>query len=232
MVDGCSEAGVDGCSEAGVDGCSEAGVDGCSEAGVLVFAPTRGGLARLPRNPNRCGFRRGWPAAAILLVSAIAIVGTSGNPAAVASSKGSSGTFTFTGEVSGTLKVVAFLPPGQIIAGCQISPTQAGTDIIQWDNAKLKIGGKTETITNLVLQVDVEKFGRTYSLAGGSAGTPPGAVTLETNAKYSWLTDAGSVKTNSNGASGSVTGTMTAGKNHAGSATVKGSWAGCAKLAG
>ncbi len=186
----------------------------------------------MPRNPNRHGFRRGWPAAAVLLVSAVAIVGTSGSPAAVASSKGSSGSFTFTGEVSGTLKVVAFLPPGQIIAGCQISPTQAGTDIIQWDNAKLKIGGKTENIANLVLQVDVQKFGHDYSLAGGSAGTPPGAVTLETNAKYSWLTDAGTVKTSSNGASGSVAGTMTAGKNHAGSATVKGSWTGCATLAG
>ena len=162
----------------------------------------------------------------------MAVATTAGSPAAVASPKGSSGSFTFSGEVSGTLKVVAFLPPGHVITGCEISPTQAGTDIIQWDNAKLKIAGKTETITDLVLQVDVEQFGHTYSMAGASTGTPPGAVTLETNAKYSWISGSGSIKTDSTGASGSVTGTLTAGKYHAGTTTIKGSWAGCDKLGG
>ena len=186
---------------------------------------------RLPGNTNRIVLWRRRSATTILLASAIAVVALAPGPAAVASAKGSSGSFTFSGEVSGTLKVVAFLPPGQIITGCQISPTQAGTDIIQWDNAKLKIGGKTETVANLVLQVDVEQFGHKYTMAGGSTGTPPGAVTLETNAKYSWMSDSGSVKTNSSGASGSVTGNLTAGKNHPGTATIKGSWSGCAKLA-
>jgi hypothetical protein len=185
----------------------------------------------LPGNTNRVGLGRWRSAAAIVLASAITVAATAESPAA-ASPKGSSGSFTFAGEVSGTLKVAAFLPPGQIITGCEISPTQAGTDIIQWDNAKLKIGGKTETIPNLVLQVDVEQFGHTYSMAGGSAGTPAGAVMLETNAKYSWLSVSGSLKTNSTGASGSVTGLLSAGKNHAGTATIKGSWAGCAKLGG
>jgi hypothetical protein len=169
---------------------------------------------------------------AVLLAGAGVVAPIAGltAPAAVAAPTGSSGSFTFTGEVSGSLKVAAFLPPGHIITGCEISPAQAGTDIIQWDNAKLKIGGKSETIADLVIQVDVQKFGHTYSLSVGSYGVTQGQITVETG-KYSWMSASGRVKTSSSGASGSVTGTLTAGKNHAGTATIKGSWAGCAKLA-
>jgi hypothetical protein len=204
--------------------------EGCDEAEGLGSRTSQGGQVSVPRTTKSRGRHRASLVAAVVLASAVATVAGSGEPAAVATPAGSAGSFTFTGEVSGSLKVVAFLPPGHIITGCEISPTQAGTDIIQWDNAKLKIGGKTESIANLVIQVDVEKFGRSYSMSGGSSGTPPGAITLETNARYSWISDSGSVKTSSSGASGSVTGTLTAGKNQAGTATVKGSWAGCAKL--
>jgi len=150
--------------------------------------------------------------------------------AAWAAPKGSSGSFTFGGEISGSLKVPAFLPPGHILTGCQISPTQAGTEVIQWDTAKLKVGGKTETITNLVIQVDVEKFGHTYSMALDASGSAPGSVTLETDVKYAWMSVSGTVSTSGNGTSGSLKGMLTAGKNHPGTATIKGSWSGCANL--
>jgi hypothetical protein len=90
------------------------------------------------------------------LVSAAAFVTA---PAASATSKGSSGDLVLQGYLSGRLEVPAFLPPGHVLTGCQISPTQSGTVVLQWDSAKLKVNGQAKTLKNIDVQVTVAKFG-------------------------------------------------------------------------
>jgi hypothetical protein len=130
-------------------------------------------------------------------------------PVASASTKGS---FTFSGEISGKLKETT----------CQGSPSGLAATVIQWDGVKLKIGGKTQTVRRLSLDIIVAEFGYTYSMK-----TPVASISIDTGGNYKWTSDAGTITTNSSGTSGSVDGTLKAGKGHPGSVTIKGFWSGC-----
>jgi hypothetical protein len=151
-------------------------------------------------------------------------------PASASSPKGSSGSFTFSGQLSGTLKVPAFLPPGHIIAGCQIS-TQGGTDVLQWPTATIKVKGDTKTVHNLGIQVDVNKFGHTYSMTIDSSGSTLGSLSINYGTS-NWMTRSGTITTSAGGKSGSVKGTLSLGTSTAGTATIKGSWSGCLSVDG
>ncbi len=172
-------------------------------------------------------------AAALLVVTAGVVLALSAAaPAAASRVKGSSGSFTFTGPVSGTLKVPTDVMPGGLTS-CAISPSQGGTDVIVWNSAKLDISGKTKKLSNAEIQVEVSQFGRTYSMVPQN-GTAGGAVFFSIGGEpYQWTTDSGTITTAKNGKSGSVKGSMTvpAGGNQPGTVTIKGSWAGCSKLA-
>jgi hypothetical protein len=164
---------------------------------------------------------------ATLLASAGLLAGMPLPSPAQASTKGSSGSFTFTGEIAGTLKVVGELPGD--LTGCAISPSQGGTDVIVWDNVKLKQEGKIKKASIVDLQLQVSKFGHTYSMKTSSDGTALGAVYLSATAPYQWASKSGTITTTDGGKSGTVTGVLSAGKAHSGTVTIKGTWAGCAK---
>jgi hypothetical protein len=178
-------------------------------------------------------YRRRQSRAAVattVLVVSLAVGTTMGAPtAAWAGSKGSSGTLVLKGYLSGTLKVPAFLPPGQLLTGCQISPSQAGTVVLQWDKAKLNVNGRPKTLSNIDVQVDTQSFGRSYSMNLNSYGGSPAGITFESNMSFGWSSVSGTLTTTKSGASGSVSATMGAGK-HPGTVTIKGNWAGCSKL--
>jgi hypothetical protein len=163
-----------------------------------------------------------------LLASLVAILVAIETPASASSRKGSSGSFTFSGEISAKLKVPAVLSPGDE-PGCQISPSQGGTDVIVWDNVKITQYGKKKSISLVDLQLQVSKFGHTYSMKEGSDNSALGAVFLSTNEPYQWTSTSGTIATHTGGKSGSVTGVLSAGISHPGTVSVKGSWAGCTK---
>ena len=149
---------------------------------------------------------------------------------ALAASKGSSGSFKFSGEVTGKLKVPSAVEPGGLTA-CSISPTQTGTDVITWDKATLNLGSGPKKLTFVELQIEVSKFGRTYSMVPNSqTDTSQGAVFFSDNSSFQWVSASGTITTSKGGKSGSVSGTLSAGTYHSGSVTIKGSWAGCTKL--
>lgn len=134
------------------------------------------------------------------------------------------------GYLSGKLEVQAFLPPGQILTGCQISPTQSGTVVLQWDSAKLKVNGHAKTLKNIDVQVTVAKFGHSYSMKLNSESESPATITFQSNLPFGWSSVSGTLTTTKSGISGSVSGAMTAGKGHSGTVNIKGNWAGCANL--
>jgi hypothetical protein len=190
----------------------------------LANSPATGG--------HRYRHRQSRAALAATLLGVSLAVGTTIGAAteAGASSKGSSGTLVLKGFLSGTLKVPAFLPPGQVLTGCQISPSQAGTVVLQWDKAKLDVNGRPKTLSNIDLQVDVQSFGHSYSMNLNSYGESLGGVTFQSNMSFGWTSVSGTLTTTKSGTSGSVSGTMGAGKQHPGTVTIKGNWAGCSKL--
>ena len=169
-----------------------------------------------------------WALLVASVSAAIAVAGTSTD--AWAGTKGSSGTLVLKGFLSGTLKVPAFLPPGQVLTGCQISPSQAGTVLLQWDKAKLKVNGQPKTLSNLDVQVTVQSFGHRYSMTPNSYGEAPATVTFQSNMAFGWTSESGTITTTKSGGSGSVSGAMEAGKRHPGTVTITGNWAGCSKL--
>jgi hypothetical protein len=170
----------------------------------------------------------GATAAAAVALASMSLLAAA--PAAWASPKGSSGSLVLKGFLSGTLKVPAFLPPGQILTGCQISPTQGATVVLQWDSAKLKVNGQAKTLKSIDVQVTVAKFGHTYSMTPNTYGASPAAISFESNMDFGWSSDAGALTTSKTGTTGSVNGTMTAGKSHSGTVSIKGNWGGCAQL--
>jgi hypothetical protein len=151
------------------------------------------------------------------------------SPVLAHSNKGSSGSFKFSGEVTGKLKVPSTLDAGGLTA-CAISPTQGGTDVITWDNAKLNLGKGSKKISFIDLQLQVSKFGHTYSMVPNSqTDTSLGAVFFSDSGAYQWVSTSGTITTSKSGKSGSVSGTLAAGTYHAGTVGIKGSWAGCTK---
>lgn len=192
-----------------------------------------GGRAGRPRRRYRGATRRSLALAlapvTVLAATGLAAMATA-PPAAWASPKGSTGSLVLKGFLSGTLKVPAFLPPGQVLTGCQIAPTQSATVVLQWDSARLKVNGQAKTLRNIDVQVTVTKFGHTYSMTPNTYGASPAAISFESNMDFGWSSDSGALTTSKGGTAGSVNGTMTAGKSHSGTVSIKGDWGGCAKL--
>jgi hypothetical protein len=154
------------------------------------------------------------------------------SPASAATGNGSSGSFAFSGYISGTLKVPAFLPSSDH-TDCSITASNLRTDIpdtdvFNWNEVELKVGGKSKKISFIDLQLQVSKFGRTLVITpkDGSADS----VFFSTGAPYNWLSESGSITTAKSGKSGSVKGILSAGTNHSGTVTIKGHWAGCTIL--
>jgi hypothetical protein len=143
-----------------------------------------------------------------------------------AAAKGSSGRFVFSGEVSADLKVPAFLQPGNQ-PSCTISPSQAGTDVITWDNAKIKEAGKMLTVADLSVELDVSKYGGPFSMKVDPSGVTKGDVYLTTNDPYQWMSKSGTITVKAGGKSGSVDGALSDGTHHPGTIRIKGSWSGC-----
>jgi hypothetical protein len=176
------------------------------------------------------------------LLAAVLALGTSGffvallEPVASAStSKGSSGSFTFTGSVSGTLKVPAFLAPGSALTGCAIAgitstaTAEGGTDTISWSNVKLDVNGKSTKVESVTLAINTAAYGRTQSMVP-STTAPSTTVTFSTTYSYGWTNKSGSATTTKGGVSGSLKGVLSGTDGHAGSVGIRGSWAGCAKV--
>ena len=153
-----------------------------------------------------------------------------GAPTASASSYHSSGSFSFGGAISGTLQVPASHNYGGL-PGCAISdvsgspPQQGGYDIITWDNVKLRVAGKEQTIPFIDLSIDVAEFGRTYTMVPTLFSAHAG-VSLTIPGDYNGRS--GTAATSLGGKSGSLKGTLSAPKG--GIVTIKGSWAGCARV--
>jgi hypothetical protein len=190
-------------------------------------------ILRKMRNhrPNRFG---GLVALPLALVSAAGLLlGLAGPSSAIAATDhGSSGTFTFGGYISGTLKVPAFLPSSNH-TDCSITASNLRTDVpntevFNWSKVKLNVGGRSKRIAFIDLQIQVTKFGRTNVLTHQNEA--PNSIYFSTGALYNWLSNSGSVTTVRSGASGSVDGTLSAGTNHPGTVTIKGHWAGCTIL--
>jgi hypothetical protein len=166
-------------------------------------------------------------AIATLIVS---VLPTLGAPTASASSYHSSGSFSFGGAISGTLQVPASQNYGGL-PGCAISdvsgspPHQGGYNIINWDNVKLNVGGKKQTIPFIDLSIDVAEFGRAYTMVPSLFSAHAG-VSLTIPADYNGRS--GTATTSVGGKSGSLKGTLSAPKG--GIVTIKGSWAGCARV--
>jgi hypothetical protein len=193
-------------------------------------APAEGRNAHSHEHRGEHGGRRGRLTVNGLIAAAFAAALLSAPSDAWASSKGSSGALVLKGFLSGTLDVPAFLPPGKFTTGCQISPAQAGTLILQWDTAKLSVDGKPKTLNNIDVQVTVQSFGHRYSMDLNTYGESPATITFQSNMLFGWSSVSGTLATTKSGGAGSVSGTMTAGKKHPGTVTIKGNWAGCAKL--
>jgi hypothetical protein len=114
--------------------------------------------------------------------------------------------------------------------GCTISSGQAGTDVITWDNTKIKESGKTMTVADLSVELDVSKYGGPYSMKVNPSGPTEGDVYLTTDDPYQWMSTSGTITINAGGKSGSVDGVLSDGTHHPGTITIKGSWSGCSTL--
>jgi hypothetical protein len=151
------------------------------------------------------------------------------SPASAAAGNGSSGSFTFRGYISGTLRVPAFLPssnqPGCSITASNTRTDIPDTDVFNWSKVELKVGRKSKRISFIDLQLQVSTFGRTVVMTPKDGGS--NSVFLSTGAPYNWLSESGSITTVKRGVSGSVEGMLTAGTNHTGVVTIEGHWAGC-----
>jgi hypothetical protein len=167
---------------------------------------------------------------AVLVVLLLVAAGVAVGGALAVAAKGSSGSFMLTGEVVATLKVPAYLQPGNQ-PGCVLSPGQGGTDVIVWDNQAIKEAGKTVTVGNMNLQLEVSQFGHTYSLkVSKSDPSTPGAAYLTTADPFQWASVSGTITTSAGGKSGTVDAVLSDGTHHPGTITLKGSWAGCQSI--
>jgi hypothetical protein len=149
-----------------------------------------------------------------------------------AATAGSSGSFVFSGYISGTLKVPAFLPSSNH-TDCSITASNLRTDIpntevFNWNAVTLKVGGKPKRISFIDLQIQVSKFGRIVVMTPEDGS--PDSVFFSTGALYNWLSESGTITTVKSGKSGSVQGVLSAGSNQSGTVTLKGHWAGCTIL--
>jgi hypothetical protein len=181
--------------------------------------------------PSRLGGLVALPLALVWIAGLL--LGPAGpSSASAATGHGSAGTFTFGGDISGTLRVPAFLPSSNhtdcSITASNLRTDVPNTDVFNWSKVKLVVGGKPKRIAFIDLQIQVSKFGRTNVLTPQNEA--PNSVFLSTGALYNWLSESGNVTTVTSGGSGSVDGTLSAGTNHPGAVTIKGHWTGCTIL--
>jgi hypothetical protein len=163
----------------------------------------------------------------------VAFVGISAGPSS-ATTYHSSGSVTFQGAVSGTLKISASVNSGGL-PGCSISgvsgsgSSEGGTIVITWNNVKLKVGNKTQTVAFVELASDFSYFGKSYSMNENS-DSHAGVSLLAGSASYSSVS--GTAVAAKSGVSGSDAGELkSAGSTGSGSGEVKvvAHWAGCAQ---
>ena len=164
------------------------------------------------------------------MASTVGLFGTSAPISAAAA--GSTGSFVFSGYISGTLRVPAFLPSSDH-TGCSITASNLRTDIpdtevFNWNAVELKVGGKPKKISFIDLQIQVSKFGQIVFMTSDDRSSD--SIFFSTGAPYNWLSESGTISTVKTGMSGSVQGALSAGSNHPGTVIIKGHWAGCTVL--
>jgi hypothetical protein len=146
-------------------------------------------------------------------------------------SRGSSGSFTLRGDVSGTLKVPGHLPGGA--TGCTITvnvgATKSWSEDFNFYGTKLTIDGKSKRVHFIDMQVGVRSFGHQYTLQSGG-NSPNSIYVLIGGDDYGWNSVAGTIVTAKGGHSGSIAGTLTAGTYQPAPTTINGSWSGCEVL--
>jgi hypothetical protein len=170
--------------------------------------------------------------AAITTATAVpaALVALSAVPSS-ATTYDSSGSVTFQGAVSGTLKVSASLNSGGL-PGCSISglsksgATEGATIVIVWNNVKLKIGAKAETLSFVELSTDVADFGKSYSM-NEDVDVHAGVTLSMGTTSYSSVS--GTATTAKSGVSGSDNGELKSSGSSLGEVKVSARWAGCAQ---
>jgi hypothetical protein len=153
------------------------------------------------------------------------------SPASAGTSHGSSGSFTLSGDVSGTLKVPGYLPGGA--TGCTITvnvgAVRTWAEDFNFYGSKLTIDGKPKQVHFVDMEVGVRKFGQRYTLQS-SANSPNSIYIAIGKEDYGWNSIAGTITTAKSGHSGSISGTLTAGTYQPGPTTIEGSWTGCEVL--
>jgi hypothetical protein len=158
-----------------------------------------------------------------------AIVGVSSASADTA--HGSSGSFTLRGDVSGILKVPAYLPGGA--TGCTITVNigaiKSWSEDFNFYGSKLTIDGKSKQVHFIDMEVGVRKLGQSYTLQPAT-NSLNNIYLMIGNEDFSWNSDSGTITTSKGGHSGSISGTLTAGTYQPGPTTIKGSWTGCEVL--
>lgn len=153
------------------------------------------------------------------------------SPASADTSHGSSGSFTLSGDVSGTLKVPGHLP-GRA-TGCTITlnvgAVKTWSEDFNFYGSKLTIDGKSKQVHFIDMQVGVRKLGQHYTLQS-SANSPNSIYVAIGKEDYGWNSITGMITTAKGGHSGSISGTLTAGTYQHGPTTIEGSWTGCEVL--
>jgi hypothetical protein len=167
-----------------------------------------------------------------VLVASGLLLGLASSPVAADTGHGSSGSFTFSGVISGRLKVPAYLP-SSAHADCSITASNLrtdtpDTDVFNWSHVKLRFGDKTKKVAFIDLQIQVSRFGRSQVMSPNDGAS--NSVFFSTGALYNWLSQSGTITTAKGGTSGTVVGTLSAGTNHPGTLTIKGHWTGCTIL--
>jgi hypothetical protein len=168
-------------------------------------------------------------AAALLaatLASSILVVGLTSAPASAHGTKGSSGSFTFSGAVAGTLKVPAHFAPGSSNAGCGI---QSYTETITWDNPKLKVNGKTVRAGAVVLAIEGQD-GQTSTMVPSTSASYTTVTFTITYKNGSWQSATGKAFISTGGKAGSLKGTLNGTEGSSGTVAIRGAWAGCAQV--
>jgi hypothetical protein len=169
--------------------------------------------------------------ALIALVAGLSLAFGGASPASAGTSHGSSGSFTLTGDVSGTLKVPGYVPGGA--TGCTITKDVASpkgwSEDFNFYGSRLTIDGKAKRVHFVDMEVGMRRLGQTYTLSSG-ANSPNSIYVSIGKADYGWNALAGTITTSKYGSSGSISGTLTAGTYQPGPTTIKGSWTGCEVL--
>ena len=168
----------------------------------------------------------------LLVLFAALLFGIGGAPLASAdTTNGSAGSFTLSGDVSGTLTVPPYLPGGA--TGCTITvnvgATRSWAEDFNFYRTKLTIDGRSQRVRFIDMEVGVKRLGQRYTLQPG-ANSLNSVYVMIGSEDYGWNSVAGTISTAKGGHSGSVSATLTAGAYQPGPTAIKGSWTGCEVL--